>query len=272
MILRVLHFKSKYMRKLFLVIFQIAVYNFSSAATFTVTNGNDSGAGSLREAVTLADASPGLDVINVDPSVFLITLTTTVSSFSVANLPDLKDLDFIGNGVVIQTTIDSFFATIRENVTINDTNFSGFKYGCLTIIPVDNGLVRLFNCNFSNCSNFLSLLPGGGAVQQWDGQLELNTCMFNNCSADDGGGVFIRQNSDATLVNGCTFMNNTATNLGNAIHIKNDNDVELSNFSNYAAAPDQDIYRATPEGGFASPTVTLLPSFTTIPGSILIIN
>ena len=34
-----------------------------SAATFTVTNTNDSGAGSLRQAIDDANASPGLDTI-----------------------------------------------------------------------------------------------------------------------------------------------------------------------------------------------------------------
>ena len=43
------------------------------ATTITVTNGNDSGPGSLRQA--LADAQDG-DTINFDPSVNLVTLTT----------------------------------------------------------------------------------------------------------------------------------------------------------------------------------------------------
>ncbi len=34
-----------------------------SAATYTVTNTNDSGAGSLREAMTNANTNPGLDTI-----------------------------------------------------------------------------------------------------------------------------------------------------------------------------------------------------------------
>src|SRR5437870_1093948 len=43
------------------------------ATTITVTNGNDSGPGSLRQA--LAQANDG-DTINFDPSVNLVTLTT----------------------------------------------------------------------------------------------------------------------------------------------------------------------------------------------------
>ena len=43
------------------------------ATTITVTNGNDSGPGSLRQA--LAQANDG-DTINFDPSVNIVTLTT----------------------------------------------------------------------------------------------------------------------------------------------------------------------------------------------------
>src|SRR5213594_2777454 len=43
------------------------------ATTITVTNGNDSGPGSLRQA--LADANDG-DTINFDPSVNIVMLTT----------------------------------------------------------------------------------------------------------------------------------------------------------------------------------------------------
>ena len=45
----------------------------ADADTITVTNGNDSGPGSLRQA--LADANDG-DTINFDPSVGTVTLTT----------------------------------------------------------------------------------------------------------------------------------------------------------------------------------------------------
>src|SRR6266545_417492 len=49
------------------------------ANTITVTNGNDSGPGSLRQA--LADANDG-DTINFDPSVGTVTLTTEIGRAS----------------------------------------------------------------------------------------------------------------------------------------------------------------------------------------------
>jgi hypothetical protein len=49
------------------------------ATTITVTNGNDSGPGSLRQAI--ADAQDG-DTINFDPSVNIVTLTTAELTIS----------------------------------------------------------------------------------------------------------------------------------------------------------------------------------------------
>ena len=52
----------------------------ASAATFTVTNTNDSGAGSLRAAVTQANANVQADTINFDPAVFNVARTITLKS------------------------------------------------------------------------------------------------------------------------------------------------------------------------------------------------
>src|SRR5947199_5783072 len=49
------------------------------ATTITVANGNDSGSGSLRQA--LADAQDG-DIINFNPSVSIVTLTTAELTIS----------------------------------------------------------------------------------------------------------------------------------------------------------------------------------------------
>ncbi|NJL88994.1 MAG: DUF4347 domain-containing protein [Coleofasciculaceae cyanobacterium SM2_1_6] len=57
-------------------------------ATFTVTNENDTGAGSLRQAIFDANANPGLDTIIFDPSVKLIKPNTPLP-----NITDPVNLD-----------------------------------------------------------------------------------------------------------------------------------------------------------------------------------
>src|SRR5581483_11026436 len=55
------------------------------AATFTVTNTNDSGAGSLRQALLDANAAPGLDTIAFNiPGTGVHTITTPTT-----DLPDI---------------------------------------------------------------------------------------------------------------------------------------------------------------------------------------
>jgi hypothetical protein len=46
------------------------------ASNFTVTNGNDAGSGSLRAAITSADAASDVDTIDFDPSVTTVTISS----------------------------------------------------------------------------------------------------------------------------------------------------------------------------------------------------
>src|SRR5437763_862463 len=84
----------------------------ASAATFTVTNSNDGGAGSLRQAILDANNSPGLDSIAFNISgtnVHTITLATP--------LPPISD------PVVIDGTTQAGFTTNNKPVIeINGTS------------------------------------------------------------------------------------------------------------------------------------------------------
>src|SRR5262245_5573245 len=62
-------------------------------STFTVMNTNDSGTGSLRQAILDANAAAGPDVINFDPTAFSTPQTIRLLS----SLPDITD-DLTING------------------------------------------------------------------------------------------------------------------------------------------------------------------------------
>ncbi|MGD1938488.1 MAG: hypothetical protein ACFCA4_13150 [Cyanophyceae cyanobacterium] len=94
-------------------------------AEFQVTNTNDSGAGSLRQAIADANGAAGVDTITFDPSVF--NDPSDVIVLTGAEIQITEELIVRGNGAT-STTIDGngnsrvFFvssvpATI-ENVTI----------------------------------------------------------------------------------------------------------------------------------------------------------
>jgi hypothetical protein len=62
------------------LIFSLAVVERIDAATFTVTNTNDSGAGSLRQAVLDANVNNQNDTIVFDAAVFNTPQTITLTS------------------------------------------------------------------------------------------------------------------------------------------------------------------------------------------------
>jgi len=191
------------------------------AATLTVTNSGDSGAGTLRQAILDASASGG-DTINFAVS-GVITLTSgelaiaknltitgpganvlTVRRASGVNTPEFR-IFFIGNGA--RVTISGL--TIRNGrdynsgailndgatLTVNNCVFtanSGGGYGGGGIMnDGSNANARLMvnNCVFDgNSAEFmaagiLNFSTGGSA------NLTVNNCIFSNNSAFDGGAI-----------------------------------------------------------------------------------
>src|SRR5215471_4949137 len=62
---------------------------------FTVTNSNDTGPGSLRDAITLANSNPGPDIINFGPGIGTINVGSTSGNMP---LPDITEGVTIDSG------------------------------------------------------------------------------------------------------------------------------------------------------------------------------
>ncbi|MBU6338266.1 MAG: hypothetical protein KGR19_10720 [Acidobacteria bacterium] len=224
----------------------------AQAATITVTNGNDSGAGSLRAA--LAGAGNG-DTINFDPSVTEVVLTSaqlavttgvtisgpgsdvlTVRRSSAGGTPDFRIFNITpgaGNSATLTgLTVANGKATPGGGISF--TGAAGTQLNLVRIAVVGNdalwggGLDLTGNQSSSvlidsstvsgNITN--SGTPSPGCCSNGAGmKIEVPTTIVNstisgNASASNGGGIKV--DSNVTILNS-TIANNSAVSKGGGI-------------------------------------------------------
>ncbi len=210
---------------------------FMSLAMFThaqivVTNNNDSGAGSLRDAV--ASAAPGQTItfstagpivlttgeilidknLSIDGGAGGMTINANGSSriFNItgaANTITLKNLELIngnagggfGGAIACGANLNVSFCTFFGNTAGNDGAIQ--FYG--------NTTANFVSCNFTNNT----ATSQAGAIELDLGTYTLVNCLFTgNTSGSFGGAVLTGINT--TIIN-CTFTENTATTGGGAL-------------------------------------------------------
>jgi hypothetical protein len=171
----------------------------AGAATFTVTNLNDSGAGSLSQAITDANNAAGDDTIIFDlpgsgPHVIGLSnpLPIINSSLSILN-------DRAGDEVI----------TVRKN----DSTVIQFE-----IFRVNSGLTVLMTG--LTLSNGVGSSQGGGAVNNAGSTVTLRNCTLSTNQAFNSGGAIVNFGTGIpakmTLIN-CTLNANTSGTEGGAI-------------------------------------------------------
>jgi hypothetical protein len=224
----------------------------SFAAILTVANTNDTGAGSLRQAVQ--DAASG-DVVDFDEALFESgPVTITLSS---GQLEIGKALEISGPGadkLTISGNSQSRIFLLGENASMDisglrltggdtsaDTSIGGyggaiFSYGKLALSDVaveDNfapegggglystgGNLAIERCRFSGNATMIDVNAGraGGGIYHFDGTFLLKDTLVEGNSAVRGGGLYlyICGTKDA-LVEGCAFSGNSARGGGGAM-------------------------------------------------------
>jgi len=174
-----------------------AIYTISAPAqdAITVSNGNNSGAGSLRQA--LADIKDG-GTITINSSVTTITLTGA-TGWLVIN----KNVTIEGNGVII--TKGTGFPSSGHSLIENGTNENGGKTVNIRRVHFKQGSDSGTPPNAGN----------GAAIYNYTkGSLALESCIFTLNTTSRGGALFNEGTASAT-VRGCTFYNNSVTGTGN---------------------------------------------------------
>jgi len=181
---------------------------------YAVCNPNDSGPGSLRQAIL--NASPG-DTINFAPSV------TTVNLTSGEELVIDKNLTITGPGANRLTVQRSTYAARIFNISSSTVTVS------ISGITISNGytsdpgggirsagVLTLTDCTISgNFSGTFAGFSEGGGVLNDHGNMTITGCTISNNSVEGIGGGVLNENGTMTIT-GCTISNNFADQSGYA--------------------------------------------------------
>ncbi|GJL59178.1 MAG: hypothetical protein NPIRA03_20350 [Nitrospirales bacterium] len=179
-------------------------------ATFTVTNTNDAGAGSLRQAIIDANAAPGTDTIIIPTGTYVLTtgkLDITDNVIVTGDGADTTIIDGNANERIFETqgsiTVTMSGLTIQNGREIS--NGAG-------VYVNGNSILNLSDATVSNNNS----TGGDGGAFHVHGTLNLNRVLIANNLADEGAGIHFHAANGGTLTN-VTFSGNTAVNKGGGI-------------------------------------------------------
>lgn len=212
---------------------------FTQATASTVTTTNDSGPGSLRQAILDANASGGGEITfyNVTGTITLLSsLPTLAANITIAG-PGTNLLAVSGNNLVQVFSVAAGSTSVLSGLTIADglvvnslsppnpdyqpiggaglsnagslsllgcviTNCLGLQYGVFGNGVYNVGHLLMINCLVAGCHNASTYgVDGvpGGGVLN-DGSLTMENCTVFDCSAYYGGGI---ENEGTGLLTNC---------------------------------------------------------------------
>ncbi len=175
------------------------------AAILTVTNTNNSGAGSLRNQI--AAANPG-DTINFNAGLSGQTITLTTGEIIIN-----KNLTFDGS-------------TLASPVTISGNSNGRIFYISESTVSITS--LRFVNGDSNDGDSGDNDGDGGAIYLFGNSMLTVDRSEFNNNHAEyNGGAIYLYANAGLTLTNN-TFTNNSSLYAGGAVRASNIPNVTIS--------------------------------------------
>ncbi|WP_448265089.1 Calx-beta domain-containing protein [Nostoc sp. DSM 114159] len=172
--------------------------------TYIVTNTNDSGAGSLRQAIINANNDPGIETILFDTTGIFGDATPDTITLTSGEL-------IVTEGVIIQ-------GTGANKLTISGNNTS-----------------RVFNASASLSIDGLKITGGnganGGGIYSTSSVTVSNSNFSSNTASTSGGGIY---STSSVIVSNSTFSANTANTNGGGIYSNSATLTDSSIFGNIA--------------------------------------
>ena len=197
----------------------------TQGATFTATNTDDSGSGSLRQAILDANAASGDDVITFTGTgtITLASVLPAITDNTTITGPGTNLLTISGNNTVRVFTVDAGTTNTISSLTIANGRATNYANGAGI---ANAGKLTLLNCALINNQNFGGW---GGAVfnsghlaifnSTFSGNQVTGENGFGGANGDHpgaGGGAAglgggICHMSGIAIISDCTFTGNSAT-------------------------------------------------------------
>lgn len=222
----------------------------ASADTITVINTNDSGPGSLRQALAAANDGDMIDATGLSGTILLTSGALEILDGVTINGPGAGTLAVDGNGS----------SRVFEN-SASDVTISGFtitnglandgRGGGAILNGSPFGTLAVNNCTISG--NF-----GGGisnVAGAWPVTLTVSNSTINGNAADYGGGIF---NNASLTVSNSTISGNAANYGGGICNVYSGRlvaFVRISNStlsSNLSGVDGGGVYNSSAQGAFAA--------------------